>query len=158
QVPITLHVIDALGASFERVAKACQIEPGDLRGHSLFSVAYERCGVQPESVVHVRPHSSSSAQSPAAQQAPGNPPDVDPPPTAGKQARPGGNNRLQKVDTGAGTPSTSGSSCLSRCAQSHKSCTSKCGDEPKQGSQYDAYQACLGGCLKSASQCKLGCN
>jgi hypothetical protein len=148
QAEVAQHVVDALGSSLERVAKACQIEANELRGHSLFEVAYERCGQVPESVVHVRPPRHGGD--------PGSGANV-PPPT-GKQGRPGGGNKLQRVDVGPGAPSTGGSACLSSCAKSHRACTAKCGAEPKQSSLYDAYQACLSGCLKASAQCKQGCN
>lgn len=148
QAEVAQHVVDALGSSLERVAKACQIEASDLRGHSLFEVAYERCGQVPESVVHVRPPRSSGDSGSGA----------NTPGPNGKPGRPGGNKKLQRVDDNPGAPSTGGSACLSSCSKNHRSCTAKCGAEPKQSSLYDAYQACLSGCLKAQAQCKQGCN
>lgn len=145
---LSQHVVGALGASLERVARDCQIDLGTLQGHSLFEVAYRRCGPLPvQAAAQQRP-----AYDPGVS---GDPIDAPDPPRKGRTT---GGNKLQKVDaTPAGPGGGSGSTCLSRCQQSHGACTSRCGAEPKQGSQYDAYQACLGGCLKAMSQCKMGC-
>ena len=152
QAPMALHVTEALGISLERVARACKIEVSSLRGRSLFEVAYRRCGPLPPT--------AAEPKQPLIDPTPDTDPDSDPDPAPPKKAGGGGGNKLQKVDTpplpnpaGGGA----GGTCLSRCSKSHSSCTSKCGKEPTQSSLYDAYQACLGGCLKELSACKRGC-
>lgn len=154
-VVMSQNVVDALGTSLLRVAKACQIDPGSLRGRSLFEVAYRRCGPLPAPAA--QPRTGGYDPDPPAD--PGQPGDADPPaPTGKKGARTTGANKPpQRPDPSPGQPNTSGSGCLSGCSRSHGACTAKCGAEPQQGSQYDAYQSCLGGCLKALSQCKMGC-
>ena len=154
-VVLSQNVVDALSTSLQRVAKACQIDPGSLRGRSLFEVAYRRCGPLPAPTAQQR--TGSYDPDPSAD--PGQPADPDPPaPTGKKGARTTGTNKPpQRPDPSPGQPNTSGSGCLSGCSRSHGACTGRCGAEPQQGSQYDAYQSCLGGCLKALSQCKMGC-
>ncbi len=143
---------EALGISLERVARACKIEVSSLRGRSLFEVAYRRCGPLPPSACGAKARPSST---------PRPTPTLTPTPTPSPPRRRagGGGNKLQKVDTPPlpGPGGGAGGTCLSRCSKSHSSCTSKCGNEPTQSSLYDAYQACLGGCLKELSACKRGC-
>lgn len=151
---ISQHVVDALGVSLARVARDCQIDLGTLRGRPLFEVAYRRCGpLPPQAVAPQRP--TYNSYDPADPNT--DPPPADAQPDPPKKGGTAGGKKLQKVDTPSGPGATGGSGCLSRCSQSHGACTSRCGAEPKQGSQYDAYQACLGGCLKALSQCKMGC-
>jgi hypothetical protein len=150
---VSEHVVRAVMISLERVARDCKIDLGTLRGRSLFEVAYRRCGPLPPQAMD-----APQAQGPSSDVDPLDPPPGGAPPDPPAKGRPGGGNKLQKVDPRPGGPGGgAGAGCLSRCTQSHGACTSRCGAEPKQGSQYDAYQACLGGCLKAMSQCKLGC-
>ncbi len=154
-VVLSQHVVDALGTSLLRVAKACQIDPSSLRGRSLFEVAYRRCGPLPAPTSQPRAVGYDPDPQPVD---PGQAADPDPP-TGGKKGNrtTGTSKPSQRPDPATAQPSTGGSSCLSSCTRSHGACTSKCGAEPQQGSQYDAYQSCLGGCLKALSQCKMGC-
>lgn len=152
QAPIALHAAASMGLALERVARACKIEVGSLRGRSLFEVAYRRCGPPP----------APAPALPVTQDDPTPDPDADPPADPARPAKKTGvaaGNRLQKVDSAPSpVPGAGGGGCLSGCSRAHSQCTSRCGAEPTQSSQYDAYQACLGGCLKAMSQCKLGCN
>lgn len=147
--PIAALAAGALSDSLQRVAKACQIEVASLRGRSLFEVAYRRCGPPPPPTSDPRAILAPYAPLPADD-------DDDPPaPADSKKPRP---NRLQKADTGpSNPPPVAGTNCLAGCSKDHRSCTAKCGAEPKQSSLYDAYQSCLGGCLKAASRCKMAC-
>ncbi|MBK8251361.1 MAG: hypothetical protein IPK82_01670 [Polyangiaceae bacterium] len=152
QVSIANHVAGALSQSLQRVARSCQIDVGTLGGRSLFEVAYRRCGpLPPQAIVVRQPPDPSLDPDPQPNADPDPPPDPTP-----QKPRPA-NNKLQKVDTNPSGPSP-GAGCISGCTKSHSACTSRCGAEPKQGSQYDAYQSCLGGCLKAMSQCKMACN
>ena len=156
RVEIAQTAANALGTALLRVAKACQIDPATLRGRSLFEVAYRRCGPLPQQAP-TGPRIGGGIDppdvDPTTPTAPLDP--VDPQPTPGKKGKPGG--AKPGSDPAPTQPSTGGSSCLSNCQRSHSSCTSRCGAEPQQGSQYDAYQSCLSGCLKALSQCKMGC-
>ncbi|MEZ4307483.1 MAG: hypothetical protein R3F14_05485 [Polyangiaceae bacterium] len=154
RVALAQHVATALTQSLQRVAHSCKIDVASLRGRPLFEVAYRRCGPPTPTVVQLPPPDPTLDPDPV----PDSNPDIPPDDPAPQKPRPSGNSKLQKVDTPSGSGPSSGSICLSGCTRSHRSCTAACGAEPKQGSQYDAYQSCLGGCLKSLSQCKLGCN
>lgn len=159
QVAIAQNAADALGTSLLRVAKACQIDPGTLRGKSLFEVAYRRCGPLPQQPNTPRIPGLPDIVPDPDPQAPLDPVQPqDPQPVPGKKGKNGGTTRPTPApDPAPGQPNTSGSGCLSGCSRSHGACTSKCGAEPQAGSQYDAYQSCLSGCLKALSQCKMGC-
>ena len=154
---------DALGTSLSRVAKACQIDPSSLRGRSLFEAAYTRCGppgLPQGQGTSTGPRNTGYDPLPEPSD-PTEPADPDPSPTPGKKGtKPAAKStKPQTADTPP--PPTSGGGgggCLTGCARSHSQCTSRCGAEPQQGSQYDAYQSCLSGCLKALSQCKMGCN
>jgi len=158
-VSLSQTAADALGTSLLRVAKACQIDPSTLRGRSLFEVAYMKCGSLPTGGLPEptgpRPTTYDPAPDPTDPAASADP---DPAPTGGKKGTrpPTKSTKPQALDTPP--PPTGGGGCLPGCSRSHAQCTSRCGAEPQQGSQYDAYQSCLGGCLKALSQCKMGCN
>lgn len=159
-VLISQIAADALGTSLSRVAKACQIDPSTLRGRSLFQVAYTRCGppgLPQGQGTSTGPRNTGFDPLPEPTD-PTDPPAPDPTPTPGKKGtKPTPKStKPQAADTPPPTPG--GGGCLTGCARSHSTCTSHCGAEPQQGSQYDAYQSCLGGCLKALSQCKMGCN
>jgi hypothetical protein len=128
------HLRDAVGA----VARACDAEVTTRSARDSLATAFRRCASPDGPVPSGR--AAGPALPPLFPSVQPRPPGVAPPPPR-EAPRPSGPRR-----------------CLDRCETQHRECIqSKCGPEPTEGSKYDAYQRCLGGCLTSSSRCRLTC-
>lgn len=158
---------DRVRARFEKsllqVARDCEVVGSQLNEPSVFDRALERCGKdfarpkptpeppKPErSVLDLPPEPSASADAPPEPSATAAAPRATAP--RDPQAP-----RAPAAPKAPKAPVDPDRGCVSRCESGHRTCKSACGAEPQQGSQFQAYQACLGRCLSSVSQCRLGC-
>lgn len=147
------RVAEAISRSLANVARACEIP---LRGpvtEDILLRAFDQCGppaAPPRPIPDPSPPRSA---------------DVDPQAqdrgtfTGGAAAadRPGP--RAPVVPKAPDLPVDTGpaAACMNSCQSDHNACKGRCGKEPAQSSLYEAYQACLGRCLSTASKCRLQC-
>jgi len=147
------RVAEAISRSLSNVARACEIP---LRGPATEDIlvrAFDQCGppvAPPRSIPDPSP--PRSAQSDADPQAGGRAA-----PAGGAADRPGP--RAPVVPKAPALPTDTGpaAACMNSCQSEHNTCKGRCGKEPAQSSLYEAYQACLGRCLSTASKCRLQC-
>jgi hypothetical protein len=145
------RVAEAISRSLANVARACEIP---LRGPATEDVllrAFDQCGPPV-----AEPRTTPDPSSPRAGGSDANPQAPEPrAPAGGGAARP----RAPAVPKAPDLPVDNGpaAACMNNCQSEHNTCKGRCGKEPAQSSLYEAYQACLGRCLSTASKCRLQC-
>jgi len=147
---------EAIERSLANVARACEIPLRGPVSEDILLRAFEQCGppVAPPRDIPDPSDPRSPAGSGADPQSPNRPQGA---PAGGAAARPGP--RAPAVSKGPDLPTDTGPAvaCMNTCQSEHNTCKGRCGKEPAQSSLYEAYQACLGRCLSSASKCRLQC-
>jgi hypothetical protein len=141
------RVAEAISRSLANVARACEIR-GPVTEDILLR-AFDQCG-PPVAEPRTTPDPSPPRADGSDPQAP------DPrAPAGGAAARP----RAPAVPKAPDLPVDNGpaAACMNNCQSEHNTCKGRCGKEPAQSSLYEAYQACLGRCLSTASKCRLQC-
>lgn len=143
------RVTEAISRSLANVARACEIP---LRGpvtEDILLRAFDQCG-PPVAEPRTTPDPSSPQAGGSDPHAPNRGARA-----GGAAARP----RAPAVPKAPDLPVDNGpaAACMNNCQSEHNTCKGRCGKEPAQSSLYEAYQACLGRCLSTASKCRLQC-
>lgn len=148
------RVSEAISRSLSNVARACEIPLRGPAAEDILVRAFDQCGppaAPPRSIPDPSPpRSIGSDADPQAAGAPGLA-------AGGAVDRPGP--RAPVVPKAPDLPVDNGpaAACMNGCQSEHNTCKGRCGKEPAQSSLYEAYQACLGRCLSTASKCRLQC-
>lgn len=134
------HAATAMESALIDVARGCGLEVPKVLGRDVLRVAQAGCG-HPVTV--------------AGRPPPGFDPNaVDPPKLDGGPATV---RRPAPPSGGAVTPKAPSDGCRDECKSERNACKSACGDEPRDASDYEAWQGCNGKCLAAESKCRQGC-
>lgn len=135
------HAATAVDGALIDVARACGLQVPPAPGREVLRAVQVACG---------HPVAAAARPLPGIDPSSIEPPDLEVAPEVVR--RPAGGNGPAR------TPRKPSDPCRSQCTAEHGTCKGGCGSEPRDASDYDAWQGCMSKCLSAESRCRQRCS